>query len=983
MTPISANAALLRRVLLLLAGGLGFCAGCQLPAPCRLGVWVAPQSTPFNRAALNHVLQQEALPAKTKITLSAARNETVAFRVVMHSGPQALKHARLELTPLTCGADGSEPIVLDVYRMHPVRIESWPGWHLRSRLPSARDETPLDVLVPLEAERGGWPDSLEPKTWYYFWVDVAVPRNTAPGTYAGGAMITASSSAPATVQIELTVQPLTLPAVNPVPLLVEVRGEALARYHPALDSSDPEARGALLIDTCRTLRAHRIEPLLPALAPITKIKPTGGVALDWSAYDAFMEPHVSGQLYEDGVETPAVILPLQSMFAACTRGGKFPAPGYERLVEDYVQQCVTHFAQRGWLDRAFVELPPLEVGTPGAAERVLSRVGAIHDADERTPIFVPWFPQDMQAYGWSGYCPAPPLPPEASWITPGQFFDRRALAAERQAGRRTWLRVDRPPFSGSVAVHASPADTRVLAWQAQALRAQAVHLGCANPWPEPAGLDTPDAIIQADPNSLLYPGTPFGLSSPVPSVRLKYLRLAAQDGAYLGLLRHYGLEHISTTLTRSLAPYAGTEAYRTHFADGRPACWTGVPALWDLACQIMREVLLAAATAPEGVNPAEDFARQTAWRRLMLATRQLHLTVDGVRVRLTGIRSARAAEIEYTFTLANRTRIPAGGTLALADLPAGWEASQPQRQVDSVAPNGARRVMLSATTSTLRCGPGGHVWLPVVWQTEDGRTTEARACLSYAAAVPTEHPPKVDGNLSDWPAGAVNLAGNFTLIAPDDSGNQQADGRRPHQPTSALMLRDEHHLYVAVHCAESERSAPAAESHNVIRYDDLIPRDEDLIEVLLDPLNAGTRSPSDLHRIVVKRAGFVLASKGIRTEPPCGSHELWAADIAVATSVGPGGWSVELRIPLAALGPEAAPPAIWGFNLTRYDATYQEFSTWSGARCNAYDPLALGNLYLPESEPARVAPPPQHPGAESTETPPRPDRPVRNHTLGR
>ena len=50
---------------------------------------------------------------------------------------------------------------------------------------------------------------------------------------------------------------------------------------------------------------------------------------------------------------------------------------------------------------------------------------------------------------------------------------------------------------------------------------------------------------------------------------------------------------------------------------------------------------------------------------------------------------------------------------------------------------------------------------------------------------------------------------------------------------------------------------------------------------------------------------------------------------------------------LEAFGAELSVDTIWGFNVTRFDAEHEEFSTWSGAVDNAYDPLSLGNLLLP------------------------------------
>ena len=54
-----------------------------------------------------------------------------------------------------------------------------------------------------------------------------------------------------------------------------------------------------------------------------------------------------------------------------------------------------------------------------------------------------------------------------------------------------------------------------------------------------------------------------------------------------------------------------------------------------------------------------------------------------------------------------------------------------------------------------------------------------------------------------------------------------------------------------------------------------------------------------------------------------------------------------MRIPLSAFGLGGMSPTIWGFNITRFDLEAKEFSTWSAAVRNAYDPASLGNLYFP------------------------------------
>jgi hypothetical protein len=73
------------------------------------------------------------------------------------------------------------------------------------------------------------------------------------------------------------------------------------------------------------------------------------------------------------------------------------------------------------------------------------------------------------------------------------------------------------------------------------------------------------------------------------------------------------------------------------------------------------------------------------------------------------------------------------------------------------------------------------------------------------------------------------------------------------------------------------------------------------------------------------------------------------ADVRVGARASSDRWTVEVRIPWRrVVGDDVAvDESVWGFNVTRFDAANQEFSTWSGARGNAYDPLSLGNLYIP------------------------------------
>jgi hypothetical protein len=240
------------------------------------------------------------------------------------------------------------------------------------------------------------------------------------------------------------------------------------------------------------------------------------------------------------------------------------------------------------------------------------------------------------------------------------------------------------------------------------------------------------------------------------------------------------------------------------------------------------------------------------------------------------------------------------------------------------------------------------VSLPIELETAGGIVHRCEARVSFVVAVPHDREIRIDGDLSDWPPGSANVASDFRLISGPGRAADPADIDRPHHATTAFVMRDAHHLYVGINCEmDTDIGLPVTRRNNVV-YDDMIPIGEELVELLIDPLNAGTRSPSDLYHIVVKPSGTYLTEHGIALDAPCGRRVAWPADAEVATDAVPGRWMAELRIPLAAFGDHtAAEHVIWGLNITRNDGPREEFSNWAGAVGNAYDPLSLGNLYLP------------------------------------
>ncbi len=888
--------------------------------------------------------------ALTPLTLTALLDETVSFSVALRTEDESVRRARVDIVAPsgvsgTIGADA-----IGVYRIAPVTMPPLPGWYIRAVPPAEREEQRLDALIPWDAPVGGLSAALGPNRLCRLWVDVHIPKGTSPGRYGGEVRVVDDSGVLARVPFLIDVLPFVLPP-DERPLIVEVDHRALVAAHLRMagdpiriDADDWSARpeapaiDELLLDTMRELRRHRLCPVLPALRPIARMQGDGRLSLDWSLYDRLVGPLLDGTAFADRVALPRWPLPIAAYLPP---GPGLGAVDLAPLTARVAAPLAAGFAARGWLDRAYATAPELPQATTAERFEAVRQFGrSLARADHPVTVVTTLPPQDLQPFGWPDYPWTDLMGLVDVFAPPAQFYDPASLGSAPGRATQTWMGIDRPPYSGCYAIHARPADVLVLPWQADRVGASALLGGVVNDWPS-SPAPQPDECLLRSGHVLLYPGACFGLDRPVASVRLKLLRQAMQNAAVARLCEERGLEYVTLPIRQALSPYAGSEAYRTHFADGRAAGWPASSEVFAHARLMMLDALRGLGGGAETADAA--LRRNVAWRRLAAATRQVTMSVEGVRLRAerTGGRDddgeilPSGARLEFSIVCHNADRTPVGGTLSLAEVPAGWDV--PPKTIAPIPPGQARRVVLEGWAPSFETDASGALGIPLAWRLEDGEISTTTARVSSAIAVRLAQDIAIDGDLSDWPVGRVNVLADFVPIA--GSG-------RPRRDSMALVLRDEQYLYVGILCqAGPPRSSDS--SRKGVEYDDLVPRGEELIELLIDPYGIGTRSPSDLYHIVVKRSGADLAEKGIAFDPPCGRREPWAVDLDVAVRSEDDQWMAELRIPLAAFGVDAARRSVWGFNVTRFDADSEEFSTWSAAAGNAYDPVSLGNLWLP------------------------------------
>ena len=862
------------------------------------------------------------------VRLFGAINETVACQVVLTASGAPVVDARVVIGDFVSGASRIDASHVQVLVPHDVPVAPVSP---RARLyagQSAQFDAVPDVLLPLAnltVPAGGS---------VALWVEVAVPFGTTPGLYRSTLAVTAGGWSVSSISIELKVWPFALPTESHLPVMAALDVEAMTRAYrrsgatAAGPGGDRPARDRAMADVVpamRELHRHRSGAYLPHFGPVVRRDREGQPVVDWSSYDALVTGILDGTAFGDGTAMSIWPLPVSVEFPPPERYGGVDAAAYWRFLGAYVAECVRHFEQHGWLDRsvAWYDMP---TDDPQAYRQLRRFAAVLADVDPRPRLAASAMPESMVAYGWPGCYYEDMADVVDTWAPPGRYFHPQQLAEYRRAGKQAWLQADKLPFTGSTALTAPAMAVRALAWQAYRVGADALLLD---------GQEAATGLVGFGPDSLLWSGTPFGLAQPVASRRLKHLRRGLLDYEYLWLLRRHGRTEIADQIARCLIRAVGTDAYVDNHLDGRIDAFERDPDIWELARQVMGYEL-ARAIQPEGSQMPEPLAQRLRWQRLLSATRQIRLSVDGARVQ-ADVDESGGWEVRLATTVSNGLFEPIEGEVRWETLPDGWDAAA--QQPIALEPDATQRVTLVSQADGLAADAHGHMPVTIACDAGMAGLATAEARLSIVTVPWATSPIVVDGDPSDWPLGRHNAAGQFVLF----------DGITPaSQPTIAMMLRDQRYLYMLVHCFDDRMAAVATDRSNVVSYDGLIPTDHELVEVLFDPGATATGSSDDLYHLVVKRNGVVIAERGVGVTPPVGRHAPWPVQVHAVVRDMAARWVVELAIPLSGFSGSDRPLPVWGFNVARMHGRLGEYASWSGARRHMYNTLSLGNLvWLP------------------------------------
>jgi hypothetical protein len=958
-------AAFLSLCLPLLAGGCG--EGADLSWPWSWP-WDRPQPA-VNAWAVNEMEKLSSLsprrqddllinPATGAIELFAAANETVSFQIVVQADAQPLRNVRLACSELQAGAKKIAAENFRAYRLLPMRITEFPPWYLRLSETSPQPADFYDAMVPAESPVGGAPYEVPANGRLVLWVDLAVPRGAQSEEYAGRVTVQADRHQPWSVPLKMQVYDLVLPDARAIAAiggfdhrtllsrLIQQEGRAFAP--DVLDRRDPAVRRGLLVlrQIMQVGHNHRLDLFDAAIQPLLKRDFSGEVRLDWSDYDAIVQPYLDGTAFEDRVGAPAWPSPFRDDWPDPARYGGAGQADYLATARRAIELCRDHFQDEDVRKRVFLwpSRGPLSPSGPGGYEEFIRLARLIRSADAQTPILAQLPAEAPKSAGFA-------VPPEVAKLAdilapPGEWFMPRP-AGERPdpnaplSGR--WVAPGFPPHFPSLGVLASPADVRAIPWTAMKYGAPGLLIPDVLDWGDaPASAGAPLPQAGALQTTLFYPGTLAGIEGVLSSVRLKWLRRGLQDIAYLMVLRQRGQAETARKLLDAMVRYAGVEAAGEVYLDARLDGWVQDPRVWITARRILAE------ESQQAVNPSELSGRQLLAQRLAwqeLWGRTARLRVEQVRTKITTVQSADGRQYllaTLLLELYNEYDQRVSPTVRVGPLPAGWECLDgAEARLEAIAPNSRKTVVLSLQGLEMPFSPVAKMEVPLTFQLPEGRAERLSVAIPSLLAPPAVREPRIDGQLDDWPLRAGNRAGDFKLAG----RRGLLDGGLAKRQTEAFVQADANHLYIALRCREPNMADLVVRPDNQVRYEQLMACGEDLVEVLLDP-GMKAQGPDDLYHLVIKPSGAVIAERGIGTAFPLGKTSPWASGAKVAVSRGAQEWVVELAIPLDAFGPQR-PGAFWGVNFARFATHGQESSNWAQASRQLYHPKNLGTMYVP------------------------------------
>lgn len=504
------------------------------------------------------------------IKLHSAKNEVVAFQLIIEVGNKKLKDVSIKISDLIGKKDVILNSNIELFRewyVHIIQPGNFigrlsPGWY-------------PDPLIPFDAPGYGAPFNI-PSTHFIdtnkkrprqknqaVWVDVYVPKNVSSGKYKGTMTITATNNEDISLNLELNVYNFTLPDKQHIII------DLMNNYSGDI----PDIPGFGLAQERKyyqLAQSHRVGIGMLYISPKVSGSGIDCRISDWTDYDLRMKPYLSGSLFtkEEGYLGPGentsvshIILPFETLGSRAWPMAKsyMHTDIYEIVVKKAYEDFERHFDEKGWNEtelivfyngydepsdydndwdgnltamEEFKEIKYLgQILKKSNAKRIKYRIDLGHLKDiYRMP----------STSNWNADTVFKELGDVVDiWNVNGGWQDEYALFEADKLRERVekfnedaWFYNGTIPAVGANVISGEGLGFTVWSWIVWKYGLTGWCMWhCTKPYGKNPYYDGNDHGVL-----YFYPGNELGLSYPIPCIRLKSMRRGAQDYEYMWLL---------------------------------------------------------------------------------------------------------------------------------------------------------------------------------------------------------------------------------------------------------------------------------------------------------------------------------------------------------------------------------------------------------------------------------------------------------------
>jgi Domain of unknown function (DUF4091) len=465
-----------------------------------------------------------------------------------------------------------------------------------------------------------------------------------------------------------------------------------------------------------------------------------------------------------------------------------------------------------------------------------------------------------------------------------------------------------------------------------------------------------DPTQQVDPGKLtwFYPGSWFGVSEPVPSVQLKWLRRAQQDYEYLLLADQRGMRTDALLLARLITRQVELQPAQAPDPEYGLLSGTIDQKTWDEAHTLLARVIQL---RPPGGSPNDP----------LLKDQERNLNLDVVRWQEPKERpyvlprtaqwrwddSGRGngdhwALLRLGVDIYNAgDNQPEQNQLLWSHAGDAWEFNPAPVLIGALRTYWVQRFSMDARVNLDRITPDSA--MPLVITFVDGYTRAefvTQATLPVATSIRREGNIQIDGKLNDWSGDDLIHDGPLTKMV-DRPSIQHWRVEPSSAPSQVYTGWSDDDLYVSF-CVNGVSSHQDLH-RNFVDYELRRAWGEDLCEILVQPIY-DDNSVGPLTYLICKPNGVCVVKR--RLDPKMNAdpwREIDGTAVRYAAQIQEGAWTGEAAIPWQLLVNGNSPkPRLLRFNFVQHFQSTGESASWAGPIDFDQDDSFMGLLYLKE-----------------------------------